>query len=172
MSICRETITLDGLTWYFIFNLWLLPNFVSRGGFWMGWLDSVLLEINRGSLVFCWFWGEMELLTDSLIRLIYIWNWLFGVNRPNYFSCDFSGVSLPLCFIVLYVLYSKYCVCVVSNFCIKITKYLLVVLFSNVNLVWDTFIQFFKFTIWCYFSLMSILYDSHSDLCFLIGSLK
>ena len=39
-----------------------------------------------------------------------------GFLFPPIFSC----VSLPLSFAVLYVLY---CICIVSNFCIKISKY-------------------------------------------------
>ena len=91
-----ETLALDWLDilFYFICQIF----FLIWGGFWVGWLDSALLEINRGSLPsFLVVSGEMEFLTDPLgFAKCWKQNFMFNlylellsVTRPIYFSCGF-----------------------------------------------------------------------------------
>ena len=60
LSICTKTVTLDWLDILFLsfINDCCQILLLTSGRFWVGWLDFVLFEINRGSLVFCWILGE------------------------------------------------------------------------------------------------------------------
>ena len=84
--IYTETVTLDWLDVLFLFFVGdccqILP--VISGRFWRVWLDSVLLEISRRSLVFCWFqenrafWlicSDSQDVESKIWWLIYIWNY-------------------------------------------------------------------------------------------------